>query len=72
MPSKPDQVEKLNIVEDYGLLPELKSTGKRDDENEPPRPEVSEEMLRPLKVIYNVACQANLTTDAGTNCKTPT
>jgi hypothetical protein len=49
-------VDKLLIVEDFGPLPEMKSSGKRDDENEPPRPEVSEEMLRPLKVIYNVAC----------------
>ena len=26
-------------------------------------------MLRPQKLIYNVACQANLTADAGISCR---
>lgn len=36
-----DVIDKLLIVEDFSPLPGLKSASKRDDENEPPRPEVS-------------------------------
>ncbi len=70
-PSKPDLVQKLLIVENYGIAPELNADSKRGDENEPPMPSVSEEMLRPQKLIYNVACQATLTVDAGISCQTP-
>jgi hypothetical protein len=47
----------------------LNKNSKRGDENEPPLPSVSDEILRPLKLIFNVACQANLTVDTGTSCQ---
>ena len=40
---------------------------QRGDISEPARSEITAQMTRPVKIIYNVACQADLTVDAATS-----
>ena len=53
----------MHIVENTDFNQLKVDLEKRGDQNEPERSEIK----RPLKIIYNVACQADLTADAATS-----
>ena len=61
----------MNIVEFTEEKNKSIDPETRGDLNEPPRPEISTQMMRPLKIIFNVACQADLMIDAATSNRSP-